>query len=89
MTIATSLHIMKIQKVAIRLQEEKEERNMTEENKIYITASELAEMLGVSVGHAYKIIRKLNQELAEQGFLVIAGKVPRRYLEKRWYGYSA
>ena len=80
---------MKIQKVAIRLQEEKEERNMTEENKIYITASELAEMLGVSVGHAYKIIRKLNQELAEQGFLVIAGKVPRRYLEKRWYGYSA
>lgn len=62
---------------------------MTEENKIYITASELAEMLGVSVGHAYKIIRKLNQELAEQGFLVIAGKVPRRYLEKRWYGYSA
>lgn len=61
---------------------------MTEENKIYITASELAEMLGVSVGHAYKIIRKLNQELVEQGFLVIAGKVPRRYLEKRWYGYS-
>ena len=62
---------------------------MTEENKIYITASELAEMLGVSVGHAYKIIRKLNQELTEQGFLVIAGKVPRRYLEKRWYGYGA
>ena len=61
---------------------------MAEENKIYITESELAEMLGVSVGHAYKIIRKLNQELAEQGFLVIAGKVPRRYLEKRWYGYS-
>lgn len=62
---------------------------MAGENKIYITASELAEMLGVSVGHAYKIIRKLNQELAEQGFLVIAGKVPRRYLEKRWYGYGA
>ena len=37
-------------------------------------------MLGVSVGHAYKIIRKLNQELAEQGFLVIAGKVPRCYI---------
>lgn len=79
---------MKMQKAATRLQREKEERNMAEENRIYITASELAEMLGVSVGHAYKIIRKLNQELAEQGFLVIAGKVPRRYLEKRWYGYS-
>lgn len=58
-------------------------------NKIYITANELAEMLGVSVGHSYKIIRKLNQELEQQGFLVIAGKVPRRYFEKRWYGFSA
>lgn len=62
---------------------------MTIENKIYITASELAEMLGVSVRHAYKIIRKLNQELEKNGFLVIAGKVPRRYFEKRWYGFSA
>ena len=36
---------------------------MAENKKIYITANELAEMLGVSVGHAYKLIRKLNQEL--------------------------
>ena len=54
---------------------------MAENNKIYITANELAEMLGVSVGHAYKLIRKLNQELEKEGFLVIAGKVPRRYFE--------
>ena len=44
---------------------------MAENNKIYITANELAEM-DVSVGHAYK----LNQELEKEGFLVIAGKVP-------------
>lgn len=62
---------------------------MAENNKIYITANELAEMRGVSVGHAYKLIRKLNQELEKEGFLVIAGKVPRRYFEKRWYGFSA
>ena len=61
---------------------------MAENNKIYITANELAEMLGVSVGHVYKLIRKLNQELEKEGFLVIAGKVPRRYFEKRWYGFS-
>ena len=54
---------------------------MAENNKIYITANELAEMLDVSVGHAYKLIRKLNQELEKEGFLVIAGKVPRRYFE--------
>ena len=40
---------------------------MAEDNKIYITANELAEMLGVSVGHAYKLIRKLNQELEKEG----------------------
>ena len=45
---------------------------MAENNKIYITANEHAEMLDVSVGHAYK----LNQELEKEGFLVIAGKVP-------------
>lgn len=72
-------------KVAITLHREKEDAYMAENNKIYITANELAEMLGVSVGHAYK----LNQELEKEGFLVIAGKVPRRYFEKRWYGFSA
>ena len=68
---------------------EKGDAYVEENNKIYITANELAEMLGVSVGHAYKLIRKLNQELEKEGFLVIAGKVPRRYFEKRWYGFSA
>ena len=36
---------------------------MSVQNKIYITAPELAEMLGISIGHAYKIIRGLNNEL--------------------------
>ncbi len=62
---------------------------MIVENKIFITAKELAEMLDISVGHSYKIIRQLNEELEKDGFLVVAGKVPRRYFEKRWYGFSA
>lgn len=43
---------------------------MTENNKIYITASELADMLGVSVGHAYKLIASLVKYISErsQGF---------------------
>jgi hypothetical protein len=62
---------------------------MNTENKIYITAAELAESLGVSLGQAYKIIRQLNSELAKDGFITVAGKCPRRYLEKKWYGYGA
>ena len=53
-------------KVAITLHREKEDAYMAENKKIYITANELAEMLGVSVGHAYKLIRKLNQELEKE-----------------------
>ena len=33
-------------------------------------------------------IRRVYEELEKEGFLVIAGKVPRRYFEKRWYGFS-
>lgn len=56
---------------------------------IYITASELAEMMGVSNGHAYKLIREMNSELKKQGYLTIAGKLPRAYLERCLYGFSA
>lgn len=62
---------------------------MNKQNKIYITATELADMLGISAGHAYKLIRCMNNELKEGGYIVIAGKIPRRYLEKRWYGFGA
>lgn len=59
------------------------------DNKIYITARELSDMLGVSMGYAYKIIRNMNKELEKDGYIVIAGKVPKGYFEKRWFGYSA
>lgn len=41
---------------------------MTENKKIYIIANELAVMLGVCVEHAYKLIRKLNQEIEKEEF---------------------
>ena len=62
---------------------------MTTENKIFITAPEMADLLGVSVGHAYKMIREMNKELQKSGYLVIAGKVPKGYFEKRWFGFKA
>lgn len=42
--------------------------------KMYITADEVAELLGVSRGYAYKVIRGLNDELKAKGFRVISGK---------------
>lgn len=62
---------------------------MTNENKIFITAPEMANLLGISIGHAYKMVREMNKELEKSGYLVIAGKVPKGYFEKRWFGYGA
>ena len=62
---------------------------MNNENKMYVTAGEVASILGISECHAYKIIRMLNEELKTAGYLTIAGKVPVKYFEKRWYGFGA
>ncbi|MFW5650692.1 MAG: winged helix-turn-helix domain-containing protein [Acetivibrio ethanolgignens] len=61
---------------------------MNTQEKTYITASELSERLGISVGQAYKIIRELNSELKKQGYITVAGKCPCRYMEKKWYGFG-
>lgn len=56
------------------------------ENKRFMNADDVAEFMGVSVPMAYKIIRKLNTELLEQGYLTVAGRVSRRYFEQKVYG---
>lgn len=56
--------------------------------KSFITAAELATILNVSQGHAYKVIHKLNDELEAKGFLTFSGRVPRKYLEERCYGFD-
>ena len=58
-------------------------------NKYLMRADEIAEELGVSKPYAYKLIKKLNKELAEKGFLVINGRVSRKYFEEQIYGMSA
>ena len=55
-------------------------------SKIYYSAQEIADMLDISKGSAYRIVKKLNEELEEQGFLVIQGKVSSIYFAERWYG---
>lgn len=41
-------------------------------------------MLGCSKAKAYEVIRALNLELKEKGFLTIQGKINIRYLIKRF-----
>ena len=57
-------------------------RRMENTKKMYVTATEAAELLGVSNGYAYKIIRGLNDELKAKGYRTISGKVPTKYFEE-------
>jgi len=53
-----------------------------------IGAAEIAQKLDVSKAFAYKVVRSLNEELKQRGYIVIAGKVSRRFFEERFYGYE-
>lgn len=61
---------------------------MEKSRKMYVTAEEAAEILGVSTGYAYKIIRGLNEELKAKGYRTICGKVPTKYFEEKFYGLT-
>ncbi len=56
------------------------------QKKMFVSASEMAECLEISRAHAYKIIKKLNIELEEKGFMTLTGKVSRIYFEEKFYG---
>ena len=55
---------------------------------IYYTADTVAEVLGVSISQAYKVIHTLNNELSEKGYITIAGRVSKKYFHEKYYGYE-
>ncbi|WP_418372118.1 DNA-binding protein [Agathobacter sp.] len=54
------------------------------EETIFITATEMTEILGISKPYAYKIIKQMNEELEANGFITISGKVSKKYFEEKF-----
>ena len=53
----------------------------------FMRVDDVAAELGVSKSYAYKIVRMLNSELKNMGYLTVAGRVSKKYfLEKVCYG---
>ena len=50
---------------------------------------DVVEQLGVSRSYAYRLMRKLNDELEETGNIVIPGKVSSEYFNERLFGKSS
>ncbi len=53
------------------------------ENKAFLTVEEVAKEMGVSKSYAYKIVRKLNMELQQMGYLTVPGRINANYFRKK------
>lgn len=58
-------------------------------NNTFLKVEEVAEILGVSKSYAYKVVRQLNDELKEKGFITISGRVNKAYFMERVYAAPA
>lgn len=58
------------------------------ENRKFIRADEVQKDFGVSRAKAYNMIKQLNEELEQKGYLTVAGRVSRKYYLERIYGGS-
>ena len=54
-------------------------------NDAFIFAREVSERLSISRAYGYRIVKKLNEELKEQGYLTIDGRTSRRYFDEKFY----
>lgn len=52
----------------------------------FITANEVADIMGVSRTKAYQIVRSMNSELKQKGYITISGKCPIQYFKQKFYG---
>ena len=56
-------------------------------NKMFLTVEEVAAEMGVSKSYGYRIVKRLNDELAAKNFLTVAGKINKQYFyERTCYG---
>jgi len=54
-------------------------------NEKFLEVGDMMQILGISRSAAYKLMRQI---LEKKGYIVIRGKVSRKYFEERIYGMS-
>lgn len=50
----------------------------------FMNANDVSQELQISRSSAYKVIRRLNDELQKKGYLIVNGKVPKNYFVSRY-----
>lgn len=57
----------------------------SKEESRFLNAKQVSEIMQTSQSSAYRIIKKLNEELENQGKIVMSGKISKRYFEEKVY----
>ncbi len=62
-------------------------------SKLMMNAAEVASIMDCSERHGYALIKGLNEELKAKGYIIRAGRIPRKYFFERvgledWEGAS-
>jgi len=56
----------------------------------FMRVDDVAQELGVSKSYAYKVVKRLNDELKAKGYLTISGRISKAYfMEKLCYNSGA
>lgn len=52
----------------------------------YYDVFDVCKLMGVGRTTAYRLMKKLNAELEEKGYITIAGRISKQYFHERTYG---
>lgn len=55
------------------------------DTRVFYNADDISVILTVSKPTAYRIIKRLNDELSNKGFIVVSGRVPKKYFDEKFY----
>lgn len=55
------------------------------DTRVFYNADDISVILTVSKPTAYRIIKRLNDELSKKGFIVVSGRVPKKYFDEKFY----
>ena len=57
---------------------------MADIKKSYYDVNDVMEILGCKENKAYEVIRKLNKELEQKGYIYISGKINKKYFNQKY-----
>ena len=56
--------------------------------KLFLTADDVAMIMSISKSMSYRIIRRLNRELYQNGYVTVRGRISKKYFEEKVYGLA-